>query len=231
VTTFASRPDLETWRRLEALGGEIPAPQLKHVWCLDVGRPIDAHHRTETLDVRRIEREVVAALAELEAGGYTHIEYGSIDLDTAVTDALRCLLELDVDAGHASPLLEGDEGRVMLVAPVGGFSHPDSVAAGIENEAAKEDNLAKLAEPQDALHRHLVVRFDGSSGTAFMNVHFGSKGRLPRLPDPITTAWALASDSLLATTPPVAWVHHRIPQSVFEAPEKWLCDESQSGDA
>jgi hypothetical protein len=26
VTTFASRPDLATWERLERLGGEIPAP-------------------------------------------------------------------------------------------------------------------------------------------------------------------------------------------------------------
>lgn len=214
VTTFASRPDIETWQRLERLGGEISAPELNHVWYLDVGAPITGR-RTEALDVRQIAREVVAILAALEAGGYQSIEYGQIDRDPAVTAELRRLLALGVDAGHAASPIKGDTARVVFVAPVGGFTHADLVAEGIEREAGKIDNQNKLNEPPNALRRHLVVVFDDSSGAAFMAAYQGSKGRLPRLPHPITTAWACASESLLGTTPPQAWDHFRIPQRIF----------------
>jgi len=221
VTTFASRPDLETWERLKRLGRELPAPELRNVWDLDVG-PALGHARSETLDVRRIAREVVPALAALEAAGYRTIEYGQIDRDPEVGDALRRLIALGVDAGFATAPLEGMLGRVTLTASVGGFRYADLVAEGIEAEASKSDNQKKLTEPPKALRRHLVVVFDGSSGASFMAVYHGSKGRLPRLPSPITTAWACASGSLLATTPPNRWEHHRVPERVFDVPEDWL---------
>jgi hypothetical protein len=225
VTTFASRPDLETWRRLDRLGSHIEAPELDHVWYLDVGIPINATSRSETLDVRRIRREVVPALAALEARGEKQIEYGKIGRNASLTSALQQLSALGIDGGHATPPLERDVGGVELVAPVGGFSHPDCVAGGVENEAAKADNRKKLAEPQDAARRHLAVLFDASSGVAFNSVRLGGKGRLPLLPQPITTAWAIASDSLLGATPPADWTNHRIPQRVFDSPEDWLLED------
>lgn len=221
VTTFASQPDLETWQRLDHIDEEISAPELSQNWYLDVGPPITGH-RTQTLDVRQLAREVVAILAALEAGGYQSIEYGLIDRDPAVTTGLRRLLALGVDAGNARPRAEGEPARVVFVAPVGGFVHADLVAWGIEQEADKTDNRNKLREPPAALRRHLAVIFDGSSGAAFTAAHQGLTGRLPRLPPPITTAWALASESLLGATPPSAWVHRRIPQQVFDSPEAWL---------
>lgn len=221
VTTFVSRPNLETWERLERLDGEIPAPQLGHVWYLDVGAPITGR-RTAVLDVRQITREVVSSLAALEAAGYQSIEYGQIGRDPTIATELQRLLALGVDAGHATSPLKGDPARVVFVAPVGGFRHPDLVAAGVEHEATKTDNQKKLSEPPNALRRHLVVVFDGSSGASFMAAYQGSKGRLPRLPHPVTTAWACARESLLGTTPPGAWDHYRIPQRVFDSPEDWL---------
>jgi hypothetical protein len=221
VTTFASRPDLETWQRLERLGGEIPAPQLSNDWYLDVGPPITGR-RTEVLDVRQITREVVSTLAALEAAGYQSIEYDQIGRDPKVATELQRLLALGVDAGHATARFKGEPARVVFVAPVGGFRHADLVAGGVEHEASKPDNQNKLNKPPNALRRHLVVVFDGSSGPAFMAAYQGSKGRLPRLPHPITTAWVCASESLLGTTPPDGWDRYRIPQRVFDVPEDWL---------
>ena len=112
----------------------------------------------------------------LESEGQARIEYGEIGRHASVTPALQRLLALGIDGGHATSPLKGDTGRVELVAPVGGFSHPDSVAGGIENEAAKKDNQKKLAEPHDAVFRHLVVVFDASSGVAFNSVRLGENG-------------------------------------------------------
>ncbi len=220
VTTFASRPDIETWKRLDRLDEEISAPELKRDWYLDVGAPITGR-RTKALDVQQIERDVVELLAALEAAGCQSIEYGQIDRDPAITAELRQLSALGIDAGHAR-LPAGDTARVVLVASVGGFGHADLVAGGIELEAGKTDNQKKLSEPPNALRRHLVVIFDASSGPAFVAAYQGSKGRVPRLPHPITTAWACASESLLRATPPDAWDHFHIPPRVFDSPEEWL---------
>lgn len=220
VTTFASRPDIETWQRLDRLDEEISAPELTNDWYIDVGPPI-MEPRTIVLDVRRLEHEVVGALAALELAGYDTIDYGQIRRDPTVNAAFQRLLELGVNGGHATPLVNDDSARVVTVASVGGFVHPDLVAAGIELEAAKSDNQIKLRTPSVAHRRHLVVIFDPSSGSAFTAVSQGLLGRVPILPAPITTAWALASNSLLGTTPPDPWTHRRIPDDVFDSPTSW----------
>ena len=202
ITTFASQPELETWERLERVG-PIPAPQLIHDWHLDVSAPITGE-RTEVLDVRQIRREVVPLLAALEAAGCRAIGYGQVGHDDAVTAARERLLALRVNDGWATAVAEGRPAQVRLSASVGGFRHPDQIAAGIEAEAAKEDNQRKLREPPTALRRHLAVIFDGSSGPNFVAAYLGSIGRLPDLPVPITTAWGCANETLLATTPPAA---------------------------
>ena len=221
VTTFASRPDIETSKRLDRLDEEIPAPELNRDWVLDLGAPITGQ-RTRPLDVLQIERDVVELLAALEAGGYESIDYGLIGRDPAVSAELQRLSGLGVDAGYATSRAEGDTANVMLVAPVGGFGHADLVAAGIEAEARKVDNQKKLGEPPNALRRHLVVIFDGSTGPAFVAAYQGSSGRLPCLPHPITTAWACAGASLLGTTPPDGWVHFRIPERILASPKDRL---------
>jgi hypothetical protein len=221
VTTFASQPEIETWQRLDRIDEEVVARELSHDWYLDVGGPIIGQ-RTRTLDVRQLAKEVVASLVALEAGGYRSIEHGTMDRDSAVAADMRRLRTLGVNGGHGTPHAEGEDARVVFVASVGGFVHADLVAGGIEWEAAKSDNQKKLSEPAEALCRHLVVIFDPSSGPAFTAARQGRRGRLPELPQSITTAWALASEVLLWTRPPDAWQRHRIPDPVFESPETWL---------
>jgi hypothetical protein len=223
VTTFASQLELQSWERLDRLErrGGIPAEGLRRVWHLDVGASI-TDNRTATLDVRRIEREVIRLLAALEAADYHRIEYGEMARDPDVAEASHELLVLGIDAGHSRLPSEGEIPRVVLVAPTGGFRHPDLVADGVEREAHKIDNQNKLKSLSNASRRHLVVIFDGSSGPAFVAVHLGTRGRLPALPPPITTAWALAGKSLLGTTPSNGWDQFDIPQRVFDSPDEWF---------
>jgi hypothetical protein len=210
VTTFASQPEIQTRQRLDRIDEEVVAPELSNDWYLDVGGPI-LSQRTRTLDVRQLAKEIVARLAVLEAGGYRSIEHVTMDHDPAVAAEMRRLRTLGVSGGHGRPHAEGEDPRVVFVASVGGFVHADLVAGGIEREAGKSDNQKKLSEPAEALCRHVVVIFDPSSGPAFTAARQGCGGRLPELPQSITTAWALASGVLLWTRPPDAWERHRIP--------------------
>jgi hypothetical protein len=96
------------------------------------------------------------------------------------------------------------------------------IAEAIEREAAKPDNQAKLSEPVGARRRHLCVLIDSSTGATFSATSHGDMGRLPVLPPPITTAWALASTTVYSTTPPEPWQAHDAPEEVFTNPEKWV---------
>ena len=48
------------------------------------------------------------------------------------------------------------------------------------------------------------------------------ESRLPRLPQPITTAWAACRGHVLVTTPPNPWARYELPEEVFLTPERWL---------
>lgn len=71
-----------------------------------------------------------------------------------------------------------------------GAASPDHVNRVVEACAARTDNLKKL-RGANGHKRHLFVWVDGSSTQAFLMMteeHLPETG--PRLPDPITTAWA-----------------------------------------
>jgi hypothetical protein len=112
--------------------------------------------------------------------------------------------------------------RKAFKAPVGGITLPDLIAIGVEREANEADNRAKLAAPTQARRRHLFVIFNGSSGSFFNAVDRAMESRLPKLPDPITTAWAACRGHVLVTTPPGPWELYEVPEDVFFTPERWL---------
>src|SRR5262249_41181463 len=141
-------------------------------------------------DVRKAWEELEPALEQLEQAGRTSIELGRLQRE--LPGAFRALVELGIQDGISRAPVTGEKPHISLLAPVGAMTLPDLVAVGIEAEAADVGTQAKLADPPGAIHRHLFVVFDGSSGSAFNAVDRGMMGRLPTLPPPITTAWAAA---------------------------------------
>ena len=190
ITSSVDQPALETWRRFRG-PLTMEAPSLRRHWTLDmraVGH--NAAGKDVPRDVRRLQSKIEPALAALEAAGHERIDLAAFMRDSSLAEPCQTLLELGIDGGGSYSVEPGGTPHISYTASVGGFTHPDLVAAAIEREADKPDNKRKLAEPPNATRRHIFVAFHGSTGNAFSAVYHGMKGRLPRLEPPITTAWA-----------------------------------------
>lgn len=221
VTQCADANALQTWDRIGA--GIIVAPSLKRRWEVSVPNSVSISE-TERVpyDVRQFTQTIESALAGLEARGYATINLGRVQRDAALSRVFATLLDLRVQDGFSRPLPEGVPGHISFQALVGGITLPALIAIGVEREANKPDNLAKLADPLQARRRHLFVVFNGSSGSFFNAVDRAMESRLPRLPQPITTAWAACRGHVLVATPPGRWESYELPEDVFFTPERWL---------
>jgi hypothetical protein len=222
ITRYVDEPALRTWERLRG-ATPLRAPSLSRVWVLAIPpADVEAGGTRVAYDVRKFVATIESALAALEAAGHQTINLGRVQVDPALANAFRTLVDLGVQDGYSRAPAPGQTAYVSFGAPVGGFTQADLVASAIEREASKADNQRKLAQPPSARRRHLFLVFDGSSGSFFNAVDRGLQGRLPRLPAPITTGWAAARGFVLVTTPPNPWQQHALPQAVFDAPETWL---------
>jgi hypothetical protein len=221
VTRCADEEAMRTWSRIGS--GLLAAPSLGRRWVLSVPPSVPVSETARVAyDVRAFEKRIVGALEVLEAEGCERIEWGRLQREPTLRDAFETLLDLRVLDGFCRPLPEGVVGHISFQAAVGGITLPDLIAIGVEREANRADNMAKLAAPTQARRRHLFVVFDGSSGSHFNAVDRALDSRLPTLPTPITTAWAAARGFVLVTTPPGPWQRYPLPRAVFEAPETWL---------
>lgn len=208
--TTATQPDLrQTRARFESqLAERIEAPQLRSSWHLyaEVGS-----------DVRRIRRDVVASLAELE------LEWSSApppDLiffgptNAARSPSVRALWQtLGIVWGRAYP---SSGGAFVFVSPPSDprewtDEHPGAfVTEAVETEAAKADNVRKLAESGRS-ERHLFVGVDPLSYPPWQDLDRGVvPPDPPRLPEEITTAWVATAgsdgrDIAWRATPPDIW--------------------------
>ena len=217
VTWFAREPVLRTRARLRE--GDRLAPSLARSWLVDVPSEGEAG----AYDARRFRREAEPAIAELERAGYECFDTAQWFRDARVKPALLALAALGCNFGFSSEPEAGGGARIHPVSSDGGRVDRDLVPAAVEAEAAKADNRRKLQAPADALRRHLLVYIDSSTGVTFSAASHGDMGRLPVLPDPITTAWvAGGGGSLFVCTPPGAWEEYRVPLDVFEHPERWI---------
>lgn len=204
ITRHADSVTMQSWARLERTDRE--APSLSRDWAVDVpSRVVGPSGKPEPFDRDRFFREAEPALSTLERAGYERFDLGLWVRDPAIEPALQLLVALGCNFGFSSEPPEGEVARIHPGAPVGGEVGGDLVAKAVEEEAAKVDNQKKLREPAGAQRRHLFVVVDGSTGAAFSAVSHGLTGRLPLLPDPITTAWVASSSSVYVTTPPGDW--------------------------
>lgn len=221
VTRHFDRAATETWERLSRQ--ERAAPSLSRVWTVDTpSKAPTPSGGTAPYDVRRFFRDAEAALRELEDAGYERFDLAMGRGDRRVAAACDALARLGVQAGLSRELQPSEAPRINVVAPVGGITDPNKVAEAVEAEAADPGNRAKLREPVAAPRRHLFVVFDPSSGSAYNAVDRGMIGRLPKLPSPITTAWAFARRPVFVSTPPDCWEAHAVPAKVVDQPERWL---------
>jgi hypothetical protein len=221
VTRHFDRAATETWERLAQANCE--ARSLSRVWTVDIPSKMrNVSGGTGPYPVREFLRDAEPALRQLEEAGYDRFELGMSSQDPSVASADRALARLGVQTGLSRELLPGERGRINGVAPVGGLTDPGSIAEAIEAEASDLGNRAKLRKPATAPRRHLFVVFDSSSGSAFNALDRGMLGRLPNLPEPITTAWALARHRVFFTSPPEPWQEHAVPSGVFVDPSRWL---------
>jgi hypothetical protein len=209
VTTATQQDLLQTRARFESqLAERIEAPQLRWSWHL---------YAEVRSDVRRIRRDVVAALDELES------EWSRVALpdlmffgptNAARSPSVRVLWQtLGIVWGRAYP--SGD-GAFVFVSPPSDprewtDEHPGAfVTEAVEAEAAKADNVRKLAESGRS-ERHLFVGVDPFSYPPWQDLDRGVvPPDPPRLPDEITTAWVATSgsdgrDIAWRVTPPGAW--------------------------
>jgi hypothetical protein len=134
------------------------------------------------------------------------------------------LIDLGCDTGFSRVAGPDETGRIETVAPVGGFTHRDSVAWAIEHEAAKTDNQEKLSRSPDSERRHLFVVPHPSAAAVYLSVRHREIGRLPVLPSPTTTAWIWDGNSprVFVTTPPSPWEDHELPPRLLDEPEMWV---------
>lgn len=209
VTTATQQDLLHTRARFESqLAERIEAPQLRRSWHL---------YAEVWSDVRRIRRDVVAALAELElewsrAAPPDLMFFGPTH--AARSHAVKTLWQtLGIVWGRAYP--SGDVAFVFVSPPSDPREwtdeHPGAfVTEAVEAEAAKTDNVRKLAESGRS-ERHLFVGVDPLSYPPWQDLDRGVvPASPPRLPEEITTAWVATSGSdgrsiAWRVTPPSAW--------------------------
>lgn len=219
ITLAADEVTRRTWARIDQL--DRAARTLTRAWTLAVPtRVIDAAGSVSAFAARDFLASAEPLLHELEQAGIT--EFDTARWLSAAHPAVASLVSLGCDLGMSGELALGEVGRIYLSSSSGGWVAPDAVAAAVEAEANKPDNIQKLQASADASRRHLFVVIDGSSSGAFPAASHGSLGRTPVLPDPITTSWVGASENLHVTTPPGDWETHEIPEEVFADPERWI---------
>ena len=221
VTRHAQAAVVQTHERLRKF--DHRAPTLSRYWAISVPNSERRVGEKDPVayDVRRLSAHAEPALRALEQAGYEKFDLGLMIRDPSVAGALRQLAQLGCDAGFSHPLAPGETGLIHPVAGVGGLIHDDLIADAIEQEAGKRDNQRKLSQPPGARRRHLFVIAD-SSTSVISAAHRGMTGRVPVLPEPITTAWILGSTTAYCVTPPARWESHPVPDDVFVHPELWV---------
>jgi len=171
---------------------------------------------TETLDVERICRDVIAPLRVVEAHGVNALSEVWMHDSLPLSSAVRAIDALGVTGGTSAVPSDGIA-RLEFAVMYGDRVEVDTVAEAIEGVALREDNRAKLREPAGTSRRHLFVLLDWSGGAsswaARHAVEHGMMPRLPVLPVPITTAWVPAGRSVMYVTPPNQWQVAELPDN------------------
>jgi hypothetical protein len=221
VTRHFDQAATETWKLLGR--AEREAPSLTRSWTLDVpNKRLSPSGRARPYGGGKFPSDVEPALRQLEEAGHERFDLGLGRRDPSVAPAIDVLARLGIQFGLSRELPSGAKGRISAVAAVGGVTDPNKVAQAIEIEAGDAGNQAKLREPPGPRRRHLFVPFDPSSGSAYNAVDRGMLGRIPDLPDPITTAWVFVRNRVFVTTPPEGWQEHPVPEEVMNDPERWV---------
>jgi hypothetical protein len=219
ITSCVDRAGLETWKRV---GRKDPiASMVSRVWTLDMpSREQGPDGSVGPSDVSRFFERAGVLLHALEERGQHEFQVPGLPDDKVV----QGLTDLGCDMGFSRVRGPDETGRIETVAPVGGFTHRDSVAWAIEREAAKTDNQEKLSRSPDSERRHLFVVPHPSAAAVYLSVRHGKLGRLPVLPSPITTAWVWDGNGshVFVATPPSSWEDHELPSHVLDEPEKWV---------
>lgn len=193
-------------------------------------RELDPSGEEVAYDVQRLLREAEPLLAALEGLGSTSFDIAaemySINRGLPLRDAYEGLLALGVSTGLSSDPPDASGGRIFLAMPYSSTGYGETLRVIVLREASDDGNRDKLREPDDAPARHLCVLIDPPVGRAFFGLRDGNPGEAPdELPEPITTAWALAGTRAAAVTPPGGWVVHEIADpDVFDHPERWEHD-------
>ncbi len=216
LTIFAREPVLQTGRRI--LSRDTKMSTLTHTWLVTVPNEVGG----APVDVRRLDAEAPALLADLERAGIDSFDtvVWFREPEPRLKETLIGLARLGCEHGRAS--MPGSGGPQLYVLwGSGGRVDPDLVAEAVEVEANKTDNIEKLGG-SDAIRRHLLVYMHSSEALAFAALRDGPVGRIPTLPDPITTAWIPGNGNLLySVSPPGDWEELVTPDEVFEHPERW----------
>lgn len=219
ITSFVDRASLETWKRL---GRKDPtASMVSRVWTLDMpSRERGPDGSTGPSDVNRFLERARVLLHVLEERGQHEFQLPGLSDDKVV----QGLIDLGCDTGCSRVAGPDETGRIETVAPVGGFTHRDSVSWAIEHEAAKTDNQEKLSRSPDSERRHLFVVPHPSAAAVYLSVRHREIGRLPVLPSPTTTAWVWDGHSphVFVATPPSPWEGHELPPRLLDEPEMWV---------
>jgi hypothetical protein len=209
VTTSTRADLLQTRARFaEQLATPIEAPQLRWSWHL---------YAEVRADVRRIRREIVPALAELESewssSAPPDLSFFGPTSAARSTAVRRLWQSLGIIWGRAHTL--AGPASVFISPPSDPRewtdAHPGAfVVEAVEAEAEKADNVRKLGESGRS-ERHLFVYVDPRSYPAWQDLDRGTVPPVPpRLPDVITTAWVATvgsdeRDVAWSVTPPGTW--------------------------
>lgn len=222
VTVSAHEATRRTWNRV--FGNPVKA-NLERLWVVSLPAYLtDDQGHEHPIDRNQIERELVPVLQDLEANGVE--SFDERDYWGRLTEFRELFEGLGVRVAHSIDVAPPRKGELVLSTGGGGAVWIDSIADAVEREARKPDNRAKLAGAAGARRRHLCVVIDLSNGLAHLATgQVRSDGRTPRVPDlppPITTVWALTDREALVVTPPGSWAARAIPEEVRENPERWI---------
>ncbi len=153
-------------------------------------------------DVGLVRAQIDHLLSLVEQAGITR--FGAREARTSVAPARVCR-QLGITYGWSSEPAAGGQPKIVLNLPTHAwFQQPEAVNAVVEDHA--ERNATKLAR-SGRQERHLFVLFDLGEVEAWSVLRDGEPPEAPpRLPEPVTTAWAAGHRP---DGTPIVWRVHR----------------------
>jgi hypothetical protein len=144
---------------------------------------------SHSADIRKLRKDVDAALAAIEAEGRTSFD---INADGGASAAVLRIWD-DLRVEHGVQMQWDPPGRIAIATPAdGGTLSSDSILGAVEHELHKPDNRRKLGASR-ARERHLAVYLDDLGYLPQASMRHGLIPDAPAMPPETTHLWVITN--------------------------------------